>query len=109
MYDLINVDGRMGNGLGTEQGTQAEGFEIKREPLFDDPTDAATAMYDDVGDDGDTEVDDKAGTDQMLKGGCCRSSDGHRHSKEDFQEDRKLHDQGEHCALGSIGLQLAKT
>jgi hypothetical protein len=56
---MINDGGHTGNGLGTEQGTQAEGFDIEREPLFDEPTSAARAMYDDDdGDDCDTEEKD---------------------------------------------------
>jgi hypothetical protein len=108
MYGMINDGGHTGNGLGTEQGTQAEGFEIESEPLFDEPTAAPTAMYDDANNDGDTDEEDDIaiypgaegrmlswlGRPPPLKSGPPRGPQATR--------PRRM------CTFAGVGLQLAK-
>jgi hypothetical protein len=44
MFDLIN-NGANGNGIGIEEGTEAEAYDIDAQPLFDGPSANCTTFY----------------------------------------------------------------
>jgi hypothetical protein len=54
---LINNGGH-GNGIGTEEGTQAEAYDIDEQPLFDVPSANCTAFYADGQTDKESEEED---------------------------------------------------
>jgi hypothetical protein len=69
MFDLIN-NGRdsNGNGIGTEEGTPAEAYDINGQPLFDVPSANCTAFYadgqgEDKSKEGEKEEDNEADPD----------------------------------------------
>jgi hypothetical protein len=49
-FDMINNDGH-GNGIGMEEGTQAEAYDIDGQPLFDVPLANGRAFYADAQED----------------------------------------------------------
>jgi hypothetical protein len=49
-----------GDDIWTEQGTQAEGYNIKRVQLFDMPTAASMVVYNNADDDQETKPEDDA-------------------------------------------------
>jgi hypothetical protein len=67
MFDLINNEGN-GNGIGTEEGTQAEAYDIDGQPLFDVPSANAMAFCADGQEDKESkdEEDTEANPDMMF-------------------------------------------
>jgi hypothetical protein len=63
MFGLIN-NGRNGNGIWTEEGTQAESYDINGQPLFDVPSANCIAFYaDGQGEDKSAEEETEADPD----------------------------------------------
>jgi hypothetical protein len=62
MFNLIN-NGGDGNGKGTEEGTQAEAYDIDGQPLFDMPSANCMAFYADSQGEDESEEDTKADSD----------------------------------------------
>jgi hypothetical protein len=67
MFDLIN-NGRTGNGIGTEEGTQVEAYDIDGQPFFDASSADCTAFYADGQgeDESEDEEDDDTNTDNNV-------------------------------------------
>jgi hypothetical protein len=71
MFDLIN-NGSDGNGIGMEEGTQAEAYDIDGQLLFDVPSANCTAFYaDGQGEDESEEEEDTEAMTYYLKRKIC--------------------------------------
>jgi hypothetical protein len=68
MFGMLN-DGSHGNdtGIGTEEGTQAEAYDIEAQAFFDVPTADYTAFYDDGQGEDESEDDDDADLDSDVR------------------------------------------
>jgi hypothetical protein len=69
-FDMINVGGHPCNGIGTEEATQEEAYDIDGQTLFDIPSANATAFYADTQEDEETEdeEDTEAGREAKVEG-----------------------------------------
>jgi hypothetical protein len=68
MFGMLNNDGHGNdNGIGTEEGTQAEAYDIDRQPFFDMATIDCTTFYDDgQGEDESEDDNDDADLDDNV-------------------------------------------
>jgi hypothetical protein len=96
---LNNAGHANGNAIGTEEGTQAEAYDIEGHPFFDMATADCTALF--VDGQGKMKARPRTTTMPIRTATCRKTPRPHprarsrgQEEEEDLQEDRELHGQG---------------